>query len=147
MRDYQGAQVFSDVDEDKWYYDAVSIAHEYGIVIGNKGIFRPQDKISRQEAMVIAVRAMALAGIDTSVDSSGAYLDKFADSDEVSGWARDSVASCIKNRIIFGSNNALRPQDNISRAEASIIVKRLLNKAGVCNLLQFFVINIFILLV
>ncbi|NLL21639.1 MAG: S-layer homology domain-containing protein [Firmicutes bacterium] len=39
-------------------------------------------------------------------------------------WARNPYASCIKNGIIQGYNNALKPKENITRAEAAVIIRK-----------------------
>ena len=47
----------------------------------------------------------------------------FADSSSVSAWAREAVATAVKNEIINGyPNNTFRPLGNATRAEAVTVV-------------------------
>jgi uncharacterized repeat protein (TIGR02543 family) len=46
MRPGTGKDVFNDVSEDAWYYDAVAIAYEYDLIAGyGNGQFGPMDKM------------------------------------------------------------------------------------------------------
>jgi len=60
-----GRDVFSDVTKGAWYYDAISIAHEYNLIDGyGKGKFGPMDRITREQAMAIATRAMNITRLE-----------------------------------------------------------------------------------
>jgi|GEM_PF-7123134 len=133
MRLGAGKDSFTDVSAGSWYYDAVSIAKEYGVTSGNgDGTFAPDSRISREEAMTMIARASKLAGLDTTISEAdkSAMLAKLQDSSELSVWAQASAASCIKNGIIVGDNGNIDPKDSITRAETAAIVKRMLTKAG-----------------
>ena len=52
-----GAVNFNDVTENSWYYNAVRVASNYGIMVGNPdGNFYPQKPVSIEELIVIAAR-------------------------------------------------------------------------------------------
>ena len=124
---------FTDVASGAWYHDEVEAAYKYGIVLGGAdGKFRPNDYISRQEAMVMVSRAMKIAGMDTSIADEGvsSVLSRFTDSGMIPGWAEDAAATAVQSGIVNGSNWELRPNDKISRAETAVMVQRLLQKAG-----------------
>jgi len=71
------------------------------------------------------VRAMNVAGVQQSPESSN--LNAFGDRGKVSSWARDGVAISVQAGIISGAtNNLLKPQSNASRAEAVVMIKRML---------------------
>lgn len=128
-----GTDKFSDVKESDWFYKPVCKVYEYGIISGYEdGTFKPNKSIMREEAMTIISHAMKLAGINTVITDADAQaiLSNFKDGSSVSDWAKSVSAICIKNEIVTGSNGALLPQDNISRAQAACIVRRMLNKAG-----------------
>ncbi|MDF2838104.1 MAG: inlA, partial [Paenibacillus sp.] len=92
---YQGK--FADVDVNDWYADAVQTAYSYGLVGGYEdGTFRPQDNISREQAMKILADAMLLTGLlgeDADISEGVEQLNAFEDAADVSTWARDSVAA------------------------------------------------------
>lgn len=132
MRTGTGKDVYGDVRKADWYYDAVYIANEYGIIkgIGN-GKFEPNRKITREEAMIIMARAMKIAKMNVQISETEIekLFTEYKDSDQISSWAKKSVAVCIRNGIIQGSNNTIKAEDNITRAEVAAIVRRLLQKA------------------
>lgn len=137
LRPDLGKNIFSDVNKTQWYYDGVSIAYEYGIVkgIGN-AIFKPNNSISRQEAMVMISRAIELTkNIEVSQihQNSDDIFKDFLDSSELSSWAIDAAALCVDNEIIKGCNGKLYAKENITRAEAVAIVRRMLKKTKLIN--------------
>ncbi|MHA7966396.1 Ig-like domain-containing protein [Paenibacillus sp. CAU 1782] len=120
---------FQDVKPGDWYMGAVAKAAEYGLVEGYEdGLFRPEKTITREEALVIVARAMKLTslGTDVSDEEIASVLAEFADGLEVDGWAKQAVAAAIKNGVIQGRDNGLKPLSNITRAEAAVIAQRLL---------------------
>lgn len=132
MRPNTGKDTFTDVSKNTWYYDAVSIAYENGILSGyGDGKFGPQDKITREQAMAMIKRAMKLTGlkVESEVDIEN-LLMAYGDSEEISEWARESIDACIRAGIITGRDgNILAPKDEISRAEVAVIIRRLLQKS------------------
>ncbi len=132
MRPDTGKKVFSDVKSDDWYYDAVSIAYERGIVKGYNGAFKPMDKITREEAMAMLSRAMEIAKLENnlSVDAQNTLLAKFNDGGQVSVWAKESIAACLNSKIVIGTDNNILPVQNITRAETAVIIRRMLKTAG-----------------
>jgi len=134
MRPGSGRDIFSDVPGTAWYYDAATIAYEYNIVAGyGNGKLGPLDKITREQAMAMVVRAMKLTGLyeEMTEQEVNQVLAGYKDVNRVSGYARTSVAACVKSGIITGkSKTILAPQDNITRAEVTAIISRLLRQSG-----------------
>ena len=124
------ASKFPDVKSSSWYYDYVAKAYDAGIIQGySDGTFKPDQKISREQAAVIINRAFAFETI-----SKNAY-SKFNDSAKISTWARDAVSSLTEKGIIQGRpGNVFDPLANITRAEVIHIVNKiaadLANKEG-----------------
>lgn len=84
--------------------------------------------------MAIMARAMALTGLQGALDddaSEDEMLRSFADAGEVSGWARREVAVIVRAGIVLGKDRgALAPGDMLSRAEAAVLIHRLLTRSG-----------------
>ncbi|WP_256759466.1 InlB B-repeat-containing protein [Cohnella sp. WQ 127256] len=132
LSDIGGTTEFTDVKSSDWYAGAVSQAQEYGIINGYKdGTFRPANTITREEAMALIMRAMKLTGLETAVNATDieATLSRFAGNEEISAWAKPSVALAAKIGIVNGSDAGLRPTSEITRAETAAIVQRMLRKA------------------
>lgn len=129
-----GQAPFTDVNVTDWYNSAVHTASAYGLISGfEDGTFRPNDKITREEAMVIIANAMSLTGLKEKLpaDAAGSILQSYADEEFISGWARSSVADSIQAGIVSGrSGSGLEPVANMTRAEVAAIVQRLLAKSG-----------------
>ncbi len=131
MRPGTGKDSFKDVSKDAWYYDAVSIAYENGIISGcGNGQFKPLDNITREQAMSMIMRAMKITGLKVDLNLDG-LKSSFKDSSSVSKWAEDSVTACIKAGIIPGVyGDKLAPLNKATRAEIADMVRKLLQKSG-----------------
>ncbi|WP_188890917.1 S-layer homology domain-containing protein [Paenibacillus radicis (ex Gao et al. 2016)] len=124
---------FSDVNASAWYSSAINTAYAYKLINGfEDGTFRPDDKITREEATVIIAKAMQITGLKqklntTSIEES---LRAFTDRSEASEWARSSIADSLQAVIITGrSATVLAPKALITRAEVAVIIERLLQKS------------------
>lgn len=114
---------FSDVEQSAYYYNELAIARALGIASGySDNSFKPGEEISRQDMMVLTVRALAAAGIDLNADGS---LAQFSDSDDVAAYAQAQAAALVDAGIINGKNGKIAPQDSLTRAEAAVILHRI----------------------
>jgi hypothetical protein len=133
MRPGTGKAVFADVSKADWYYDAVSIAYENGIISGyGNGNFGPMDKITREQAMTMVSRAMKITGLKVNLTKADTekILSSLPDGANAADYARTNIAACINAGIVSGRDGkAIAPQDNITRAEVAAIVQRLLQKS------------------
>jgi N-acetylmuramoyl-L-alanine amidase len=126
---------FSDVPAGAWYAGAVAAASRAGVLRGYPdGTFRPDAPISRQELAVMAVNAMAAAGQAPAALPPGqvaATLAGFADGAAVAPWAAQAMAQAVSEHIVQGEGGGLlAPTGQATRAEAAVIVKRLLTDLG-----------------
>jgi hypothetical protein len=122
-------------------YDFMSIeaAARAGIIRGKaNGVFGPQDPITREEAAVIIARAAELK-VSTDNKASLQNLTKtFQDGADVDYYAAPSVEAITKAKLIEGSPYTIpgqkkpvlrfNPKDNLSRADAGIIMVRVLRQ-------------------
>jgi hypothetical protein len=129
-----GENTFSDVGASDWYCSFTEAAGLYNLISGYPdGTFGPNDPITREQAMVILYRAMALTGLNTSLTSTDvdALLDGFSDAEKSAVYAREGIAACIEAGIVMGKdNNKIAPQEDITRAEVAVIIERLLQKSS-----------------
>ncbi|OME31220.1 S-layer homology domain-containing protein, partial [Paenibacillus odorifer] len=129
----QAATPFSDVKTTDWYNSAINTAFAYQLINGfEDGMFRPDEHITREQAMLIIAKAMKITALQTklSVQSADVLLAPFTDSSEVSNWAISGVTDTLQAGIIMGrSSKGLAPKDDMTRAEVAEIVKRLLEKS------------------
>ncbi|OMC69772.1 hypothetical protein BK121_14245 [Paenibacillus odorifer] len=129
----QAATPFSDVKTTDWYNSAINTAFTYQLINGfEDGMFRPDEHITREQAMLIIAKAMKITALQTklSVQSADVLLAPFTDSSKVSNWAISGVTDTLQAGIIMGrSSKGLAPKDDMTRAEVAEIVKRLLEKS------------------
>ncbi|MBQ7499449.1 MAG: S-layer homology domain-containing protein [Clostridia bacterium] len=124
---YYSESHFSDVDIDQWYGPYVEWARKSGIVAGYEdGTFLPNKQITREELSIILrnyANHIMLRTKSPTVD----VLDTFADKDDVSDWAVDSVGWAVQNGIISGTGNGIKPKDLATRAQVAVMLFKLLN--------------------
>ncbi len=114
---------FIDVLKDSWYYDAVAKVQSAGIFMGNAGLFRPDDKITRQEMACVIARVIEKYSVVFD-----ATENIFDDALSIADWAKDSVSKVSAAGIINGmGDGTFAPGKNATRAEAVMMMVRLLD--------------------
>jgi len=112
---------FADVRPGQWFYYYVAWAYDAGLVQGFAGNFRPNDPITREELAAIIVRTQAAPHPPGNMH--------FADTWQISGWARQYVYTAHSMGLIIGDPSGnFRPRDNITRAETATAINRLLGR-------------------
>jgi hypothetical protein len=121
---------FSDVHSSDWYSPAVQTAVYYGLAEGaGDGTFRPHEIITREQAMVMTARAMKLIGLaDRLTDYETAHvLAPYTDKGNISTWALSGIGDLIHAGIVKGRADwRIAPQESMTRAEAAVMIHRLL---------------------
>lgn len=128
LQAYTTAAPFGDVPQNAWYAEAVRSAYAAGII---KGVanerFAPGQEITREEMAVILVRAGKFAAADVFKGAASALT--FADASAISKWAAGDVTLAMQAGLLKGgSQNKFMPQAKTTRAEAAVVIKRLLAK-------------------
>ncbi|MFF2092600.1 Ig-like domain-containing protein [Paenibacillus sp. NPDC058174] len=127
------ASKFRDVNTGTAMAAYIGAASEAGIVQGNSdGTFKPNSPISRQEMAVMMTRASKAAGVTVTLQSStSSYLSKFSDRSKIASWAQTDVAKAVYTGVITGkTTTTFSPTTNATRAEAVVMIKRLLEKVN-----------------
>ena len=109
---------FEDVKKDSWYYQNIARAYEAGLINGYDDGFKPDENVSRQDMAVIIARSLEYKNVSLSGEMA------FDDESFISDYAKESVSKLGANGIITGDNNAIRPLDSLTRAEAATIICR-----------------------
>jgi len=128
--DRASAARFRDIGVNHAYAPYIGAASKAGIVEGDTdGRFRPNDPITREEMAAMMMRAIAYAEGQGSL--STAALNKFEDRTRISNWAVSSVAGAVNAGIIKGvTETRFEPKNNATRAEAAVMIKRMLEFVG-----------------
>jgi len=108
---------FSDVSEGDWYYTYIMKARRLGIAEGSENKFRPNDNISRQDAVLILYRVLTLSG------NQPEGFRPFADWEEISSYASEAVLSMGCAEFVNGNDmNMFLPHNALTRAEAAQMI-------------------------
>ena len=91
-----GKNIFSDVDEDDWFYDVVVDSIKYGWIEGYPdGTFRPQNLITREEVTTIVNRMLGRLPDEKFIDAHEDDLDLFPD--VTKNWAYYDVVEATND--------------------------------------------------
>ena len=114
---------FSDIEEGKWYENYIKIAASCGIVSGMPdGNFGIGNMITRQDMAVILSNLLKNNNISVVAEKPDFY-----DFNEVDSYAEIAVMTLSKLKIINGfEDNTYRPHGNMTRAEAAVVINRIL---------------------
>ncbi|WP_281889228.1 5'-nucleotidase C-terminal domain-containing protein [Paenibacillus sp. YYML68] len=123
----------NDVTGNEWFAGALGAAMKAGLVDGfEDGTFRPNATITREQMAVMISRAITAAGKRAAGDATVAA--KFADGGKIQSWAVEAVAVNATAGIVQGNeSNQFQPEKQASRAEATVMLKRLLQHVGFIN--------------
>ncbi|WP_127490536.1 S-layer homology domain-containing protein [Paenibacillus glycanilyticus] len=114
---------FADIHTADYYYQAAGIAKKLGITNGiGENRFDPRASISRQDMMTLTAKALVAAKKLSAMNGTAADISGYADSDQVSAYAADSIATLVKNGIIQGSGSQLSPLATTTRAEVAVML-------------------------
>ncbi len=108
---------FDDISAERWSFEAINCLYCNGIVSGNKGSFRPEEKITRAE----------MASMIYRLSDSRFGAKKFND---IEGhWAQGYIESVAAEGWLAGySDGSFRPNEKITRAEAIFLINSVLDR-------------------
>lgn len=108
-----GAVNFNDVTENSWYYNAVRVASNYGIMVGRPGgNFDPQGLVSKEELIVIAAR---LGGHEAMAGNTFQIKEHY--------WSVPYIERALNSGWISMDKN-FNPSEKISRGETAKIINK-----------------------
>ena len=104
-----------------WYYNAVSVASQLGIVSGyGDGNFGPNDLITRQDMALMTYKTAKI--MNKSLEPVNAEIT-FEDSHEISDYAFEAVMTLQKAGIINGmTETTFEPHSNATRAQSAKVI-------------------------
>lgn len=114
------AEDYSDMPTG-WSNAAMTYAVNNGYIKGSNGKLNPQGLATRAQVASIFARVLKL---ENKADLSS-YTDVNA-----SQWYYDDLAKAVDAGLFKGSDNKLRPNDNITREEVMAIIARAYNLTG-----------------
>lgn len=116
---------FSDVKKSNPNYDNILRSQQLGLVYGYPdGTFKPDRTVLRSEAQSV------ISHITKDMNADKSILNQFKDASTIPAWATNVYAKTINYGIYvnYPDSRELRPNDNLSRAEAAVLLARLRDK-------------------
>jgi len=123
-------EIFKDVTYEDWFYHAVTWAYAAGVCNGTSATtFSPNDPVTREQLAAFLYRFTTLCGVECKADGD---LSKFADQNQISGYAKDAISWAVGAGIINGkSPTTVAPRAYATRAEIAAMLCRLLDYINV----------------
>ncbi|MGB8954845.1 MAG: S-layer homology domain-containing protein [Tumebacillaceae bacterium] len=118
-----GATPFADVG-GHWAAKYIAAATNAGVIKGyDGGVYKPENRITREEMAVILERVLRRGGIEDQTHSSA----PFADDAQISEWARVDVYRGQQQKLFNIENGRFEPGRQATRAEAAYMLYNSLN--------------------
>ncbi|MFH5182380.1 S-layer homology domain-containing protein [Paenibacillus sp. TAB 01] len=115
---------FSDVSAADYYYETLGIVKKLGIADGvGENKFNPRESISRQDMMVLLMRALQVTG-KLNLSGTASDLNSFQDKSDVAVYALDAIAAMVQAGIVQGDGTSLHPTNPATRAETAQLLYR-----------------------
>lgn len=114
--------IFKDVPRNDKGNPYIESAVNQGIINGfTEDLFKPNESLTRAQAVTILVRALGMEG---RAPSPG-YRTNFADDRSIPKWAKDSAYVANELGIVHGdARNRFNAQQKLTRAEAAALLQR-----------------------
>src|SRR5690606_38978911 len=118
-----------DVTRSQWYYGAVGSAKKFGIINGySDNTFKGSVTIPKIQIVAIAARTLEKEMGYRKPSNTSNYL-KYSDNSSIADWAKADIAMATReNLIVKRIDNKFKPNDNMTRGDAAIILKRMFGK-------------------
>lgn len=116
---------FKDVQSSNPNYENILRSQQLGLVYGYPdGTFKPNNTVLRSEAQSV------ISHITKDMDADTSVLNQFKDAAAIPAWAKKVYAKTINYGIYvnYPDSRELRPNDNLSRAEAAVLLAKLKEK-------------------
>lgn len=115
---------FQDVPPSYWGYEEIQKGVAAGYISGDdRGLFRPGDPVTRQEAAVMLAKINHL-----TISSDTPLLERYTDSASIAGWAKPYVEAVTKAGVMSGSpDGSFGPRTALTRAEGVVALDRALS--------------------
>lgn len=122
--DEKASVTFEDVNKDDWFYFYVASAKKAGIINGRSETqFSPADNITRAEAVIMIHNVLN----SKDCDFNGQESVEFSDISALNDTIREKILQTASLGIIKGrGNNTFVPNDNLTRAEAAVIINKII---------------------
>lgn len=118
---------FTDVKPNVWYFNGIQACYEAGLIKGVSATsFAPNDKISKQDMMLLLSRAITYLNIQLDETQSDI---QFIDQANISAYALDGIKICIQAGILKNEGYFI-PKNVVTRADMATMFAKLIRLAN-----------------
>ena len=123
---------YSDVEADRWSNSAIKLVSAAGVMSGtSKTAFTPSKTMNREEFVASAASLAKKLNITTPVKTEKVT---FKDEDSISlDYVADINYMAERGIVASGATENFNPKQPVTRAQAAIILNRMLNGAGLAT--------------
>jgi hypothetical protein len=115
-------QALKDLNKNAWYTEELLVALSNGLTNGyDDGTFRPNLIMQREQAAVMLANVLVKNNFEPKTEEKD-----FADNN-IAPWAKSSIHLLQSYKIVEGQNNFFYPKREVTRAEAAVMIYRLLD--------------------
>ena len=128
----ESATSYSDVEADRWSNSAIKLVSAAGVMQGtSKTAFTPSKTMNREEFVASAASLAKKLNITTPVRTEKVT---FKDEDSISlDYVADINYMAERGIVASGATENFNPKQPVTRAQAAIILNRMLNGAGLAT--------------
>lgn len=121
---------FTDVTKAHWYFGAAGSGKKQGIINGYAdNTFRGEYIIPKIQILSMSARVLKKEMNYNSPSNSMTILSEFTDRSDIADWGRDDIALANQaNLIVKRKDSTFVPNDEMTRADAAVVLKRLYDK-------------------
>ncbi len=121
---------FDDVTPANWYFGAAGSGKNAGIINGfANNTFRGTYVIPKIQIVSVAARVLKTEMGYIPVTDTYGILSEFSDSSYISDWGREDIALANNaNLIVKRKDSTFLPDEEMTRGDAAVILKRLYDK-------------------
>ena len=124
-------------EDGNWYDTAQAWGEENGIINAGGWTFAADAALTREQMMDMLYRFLTYENVSLEGTDD---LSGFADSADLSDYAREAAAKLTAAGIILGDETGLRPADTLTRAETAAVLVRVLESMG--NSVQIYPVTV-----
>jgi len=123
---------FTDVKKTDKNAVGIALASQWSLVRGYEdGTFKPNNEITREEAMVLLAKAMKIANYE---GVTGASSFEIKANEGIPNWSKPYIQKVLDGKVFVGrSDNDLALKQNLTHAETLAALRNLLIKAELIN--------------
>lgn len=123
---------FKDIPDNYWARNAIRRIYETGVMAGYPDqTFRPNDKVSRADVLVVMVNALGIAS-QFSPELVGRLAQIYEDAANIPSYAINSIAIASGNGLVVNYPNIklLNPQSGATRGDVAVMMYQALVHLG-----------------